>query len=97
MEEIQGEANFWRQEIKKQGELTKRFSDTSLNLLIEKEEFSTSKVTKRNKWTDIVVESLAKNVTDNRKFRRKKSKQQREVNIVTRKETDSNKTLLRCW
>ena len=96
MEEIQGEANFRRQEIRKQGELTKRFSDTSLNSLIEKEEFSTSKVTKRNEWTDIVVESLAKNVTDNRKFRRKKSKQQREVNIVTRKETDSNKTLLRC-
>ena len=35
--------------------------------------------------------SLAKNVTYNRAFRRKKSKQQREVNIDTGKETDGDK------
>ena len=38
--------------------------------------------------------SVAKNVTDNRAFRRKKSKQQREINIDIRKETDSEKTFL---
>ena len=88
-------------------ELTKCLSDNSLSSLIEKEEFSTSKVTERNKSTDIVLErvlendfhhtrfnSLVKNVTDNRAFRRMKSKQQREVNIDTGKEADSDKTLL---
>ena len=43
-------------------ELTKSLSDHSLSSLIEKQEFSTSKVTERNKSTDIVLESLAKNV-----------------------------------
>ena len=74
--------------------MNKSFSDTILSLLIKKEEFSASKVTERNESTDIVVESLAKNVTDNRAFRRKKWKQPREVNINTGKETDSNERLL---
>ena len=82
-------------------ELTKSLCDISLSPLIEKQEFSTSKVTERNESTDIVLETvldngfhhtrfsnLAKNVTDNRAFRRKKSKQQREVNIDRGKETD---------
>ena len=38
--------------------------------------------------------SLAKNVIENGAFRWKKSKQQREVNIDTGKETDSHKNLL---
>ena len=80
--------------LESKGDLAKSLSDTSLSLLIEKEEFSTSKVTERNESTDIVLESLAKNVTDNRAFRRKKSKQKREVNGDTGKETDSDKTLL---
>ena len=44
--------------------------------------------------TNIALESLSKNVTDNRAFRKKKSKPQRKVNIDTGKETDSDKTLL---
>ena len=36
-------------------ELTNNLSDTSLSLVIEKEEFSTSRVTKRNESTDIVL------------------------------------------
>ena len=55
-------------------------------------EFLTSKVTEQNESIDIALEILAKNVTGNRAFRKKKSKQQREVNIDTGKETD--KTLL---
>ena len=67
----------------------------------------TLNVTESNESTDIVLQrvfqsnfhhtrfnSLVKIVTDNRAFRRKKSKQQREVNIDTRKETDSDTTLL---
>ena len=67
----------------------------------------TSNVTEPKESTDILLEralqnnfhhtrfnSLVKNVTDNRVFRRKNSKQQREVNIDTRKETDSDTTLL---
>ena len=80
--------------LESKGELTKSLSDTSLCLLIKKEEFSTSKVTERNESADIALESLAKNVTDNRAFKKKKSKQQRKVNIDTGKETDSDKTLL---
>ena len=52
------------------------------------------KVTERNESADIALESLAKNVTDNRAFKKKKSKQQRKVNIDTGKETDSHQTLL---
>ena len=74
--------------------MNKSLSDTSLSLLIKKEEFLTSKLTQWNKSTDIVLESLAKNVTENRAFRRKKSKQQRQVNIDTGKDTDSDKMLL---
>ena len=44
--------------------------------------------------TDTALKSLAKNVTDNRAFRKTKSKQQRKVNIDTGKETDSDMTLL---
>ena len=77
--------------LESKGELTKSLSDTSLCLLIEKGEFSTSKVTERNESADIALESLAKNVTDNRTFRKKKSKQQRKV---TGKENDSDMTLL---
>ena len=80
--------------MKSKGEQTKSLSDTSLSLLIEKEEFLTSKVTERYKLMDIVVENLAKNATGNSAFRSKKSKQQREVNTGTGKETDSAKTLL---
>ena len=47
-----------------------------------------------NGFHHIRFNSLAKNVTGNRVFRRKKSIQQREVNIDTGKETDSNKTVL---
>ena len=67
----------------------------------------TLNVTESNESTDIVLQrvfqnnfyhtrfnSLVKIVTDNRAFRRKKSKQQREVNIDARKETDSDATLL---
>ena len=89
-------------------ELTKSLSDNSLSSsIIEKEEFSTSKGTERKESTDIVLErglendfhhtrfnSLAKNVTDNRAFRKSKSKQQREVYIDKGKETDSDKKLL---
>ena len=46
-----------------------------------------------NGFHHIRFNSLAKNVTGNRVFRRKKSIQQREVNIDTGKETDSNKTV----
>ena len=44
----------------------------------------------------IALESIAKNVTDNKAFRKKKFKQKRKVNIDTAKETnsDSDKTLL---
>ena len=79
----------------------------ALNGLIEKEEFSTSNETEWNDSTDIVLKralqnyfhhssfnSLAKNVTDNRAFKRKKSKQQRKVDIDSGKETDSDTTLL---
>ena len=89
-------------------ELTKSLSDNSLSsLIIEKEEFSTSKGTEWKESTDIVLErglendfhhtrfnSLAKNVTDNTAFRKSKSKQQREVNIDKGKETNSDKNLL---
>ena len=61
-------------------ELTKSLSDHSLSSLIEKQEFSTSKVTERNKSTDIVLESLAKNV-----------KTTKGSQINTGKETDSDK------
>ena len=67
----------------------------------------TLNVTESNESTDIVLQrvfqnnfhhtrfnSLVKIVTDNTAFRRKMSKQQREVNIDTRKETDSDGTLL---
>ena len=74
--------------------MTKSLSDTSLSLLIDKAEFSTSKVARRNESTDIALKNLAKNVTDNRAFRKKKFKQQNKVNIDTGKETDSDKTLL---
>ena len=80
--------------LESKGELTKSLSDTSLSLLIEKGECSTSKVTERNESTDTALKSLAKNVTDNRAFRKTKSKQQRKVNIDTGKETDSDMTLL---
>ena len=43
---------------------------------------------------NIALESLSKNVTDNRAFRKKKSKQQRKANMDTGKETDSDQTLL---
>ena len=95
-------------ELENKVELTKSLSGNSLSsLIIEKEEFSTSKGTERKVLTDIVLErglendfhhtrfnSLAKNVTHNRAFRKSKSKQQREVNIDKGKETDSDKTLL---
>ena len=81
--------------LESKGELTKSLSDTSLSLLIETGEFSTSKVTEKNGSTDIALESLPKNVTDNKAFRKKKSKQQKKVNIDTGKQTDSDKTLLR--
>ena len=74
--------------------MTKSLCDSCSNLLIKKGEFSTSKVTERNESVDIALESLAKNVTDNRAFRKKNSKQQRKVNIDTAKETNSDKTLL---
>ena len=82
--------------------LTKSLSNKSLNsLIIEKEEFSTSKGTERKESTDIVLERglendihHTRNVTDNRAFRKSESKQQREVNIDTGKETDGDKTLL---
>ena len=80
--------------LESKGEVTKSLGDSCSNLLIKKGEFSTSKVTERNESVDIALESLAKNVTDNRAFRKKNSKQQRKVNIDTRKETDSDKTLL---
>ena len=93
--------------LENKGELTKSLSDNSLSSLIEKEEFSISKVTEWNESTGIILErvlesdfyharfnSLAKNVTGNRALRRKKSKQQREVIIDTGKEIDSDKTLL---
>ena len=93
--------------LENKGELTKSLSDSSLSSLIKKEEFSTSKVIGWNESTDIVLErvlendfhhtrfnSLAKNVTGNRVFRRKNSNQQKEVNKDTGKETDSGKTLL---
>ena len=44
---------------------------------------------------DVALESLAKNVTDNRAFRKKKSKQQKKVNMDIGKETDSDNTLLK--
>ena len=74
--------------------MTKSLSDTSLSLLIDKAEFSTSKVAQGNESTDIALKNLAKNVTDNRAFRKKKFKQQNKVNIDTGKETDSDNTLL---
>ena len=87
--------------LESKGELTKSLNDISLSALIDKQEFSTSKVTERNESTDVALETvldndfhhtrfnnLAKNVTDNRAFRKKKSKQQRKVNIDTGKETD---------
>ena len=106
MEDIQGAANVRRQEIRTQGRAYEKLIDNSLSSLIQKEGFSTSKVLQQNEQTEIVLEivlengfhhirfnSLAKNVTGNRVFRRKKSIQQREVNIDTGKETDSNKTV----
>ena len=39
------------------------------------------------------LNTVTKNITDGRAFRRKKSKRQREVNINTGKETVNNKTL----
>ena len=80
--------------LESKGELCNSLSDTSLCLLIKEGEFSTSKVTERNELADIALESLAKNVIDNRAFRKKKPKQQRKVNIDTRKEIDCDKTLL---
>ena len=81
------------QKLESKGELTKSLSDTSLSLLIEKGGFSTSKVTE---WNELMaLESLAKNVTGNRAFRNKKSKQQRKVNIDAGKETDSDMTLFK--
>ena len=74
--------------------MTNSLSDTSLSLLIDKAEFSTSKVARRNESTDIALKNLAKNVTDNRAFRKKKFKQQNKVNVDTGKETDSDKALL---
>ena len=80
------------QKLESKGELTKSLCDTSLSLLIEKGGFLTSKVTE---WNELMaLESLAKNVTGNRAFRKKKSKQQRKINIDAGKETDSDVTLL---
>ena len=78
--------------LESKGELNKSLCDTSLSLLIEKGGFLTSKVTE---WNELMaLESLAKNVTGNRAFRKKKSKQQRKINIDAGKETDSDVTLL---
>ena len=89
------------------GGLTKSLSDSSLNYLLEKEEFSSSEVTERNESTDIALErvlendfhhmrfhNLTKNVTVNTAFGRQKSNQLREASKDTGKETDSDKTLL---
>ena len=95
--------------LQSKGGLTKSLSDHNFNSLMEKEEFPTSEVTERNESTYIALErvlennfhhmrfsSLSKNVTDSRTFRRKKSKQQREVVVDAGKETDSDKTLNIC-
>ena len=91
--------------LEREAELSKSLNDNSLNSLIEKEEFSTSKVTEQNESMNIVLEivlendfhrtrfiCLARNATDNRALRRKKPTKQKQVSIDTGKETDNDKT-----